>query len=123
MWRRYKGKVVGVKVDGDPNIPPTRWWNGLLLSHFVWNKMVVVFSAQLNDDVESVLAGYRVGYITHNGKQRIQTAPINNNYFKMFLRHEPCTFFALDKDDNEIKLQIVAVTTRNDDRYIFHPLL
>ena len=109
MWYRYREKVQGTAVFGDPMVPATKWWNHLVLLFFRW-KTVVVFEVGL----AAAKAGYRVGYLPVNGKAMIKDAGNFDQRFRMRIGRETCTFFAIAADGAEVPIRIVVRTTIDD---------
>jgi hypothetical protein len=122
MWKRYHGNVTGIKVEGDPNVPPTTRWNHLYLLLFVWKKVAVLCVIE-KCDFESTEEGYCVGYITRDGHKYIQTRRVKHGSFKMRLGYEGCTFFAIDHTGREIRLELTTITHIDNPRYVELPLL
>jgi hypothetical protein len=99
IWPVYMGSAVGILVEGDPTVPPTTWWNHLILRWFVW-KQVVVFKAD-------AFRTYRVGYRPQSGKSRISSLTIDVLGFAVRIGNEDCTFFAEAINGDEIPLTVV----------------
>ena len=114
-WKTFSGQVTGVKVDGDPTVPATRWYNHLWLLAFGWKKVAVF-------DIANAGPGARVGYRPFTGEAMLCTVPLENEMFRVRIGHEACTFFVVDKDDKEVPIHLVKVTTK-DDPLFQHPLI
>ena len=103
-WKEFKGSVKGVKVDGDSTMPATKWYNWAFLAWFRWNKVAVLRVP------ESAKDGFRVGYVPVMGKAMFDTNIKTGSTFSMKEGREPCTFFALDLNGNEIPIELVIET-------------
>ena len=117
MWTKYDTRihsVTGVEVQGDRNVPPTRWWNHLWLLWFGW-KTVVLF------EVPQAIAeaGYQIGYWPSAGQPRINTTIYHHRFFQMRIGYENCRFFCMS-GGKEIHFIVVE---RNDTRIKDIPLL
>lgn len=104
-WKVFDGAVRGTRVDGDPTVAPTRWWNHLYLLMFCWKK-IAVFQVMPGDDDK----GYYIGYVPMSGRAMISTELTHTGTFSVKEGFEPCTFFALDRDGREIPLELVLET-------------
>jgi hypothetical protein len=104
MWMKYSVRVEGIRLAGDPEVPPTTWWNHLFLLLFVWNRVSVL---QVPFGVEE----YRVGYIDHRGRVMYNTTHITSRFFAVRHGYEPCRFFAITNDGTELPLTLQARTT------------
>jgi hypothetical protein len=112
MWNRYREKVQGAAVLGDPRVPSTRWWNHLVLLFLYW-KTVIVF------EVEAATAkeGYHVGYLPRSGRAMVKDTINHDQRFRMRIGREACTFFAIATDGTEIPIKIRSRTTMDDPVY------
>lgn len=104
MWKRYAGRVIGIHLAGDPNVPPTRWWNHWFLVHFVWKQVSIL-------EVPEEVDVYRIGFIDTFGGTMYNTRPMFKRRFAVRHGHEPCSFFAVTKDGTEIPLTLVKRLT------------
>lgn len=96
----YKGH----RIEGDPNMPKTRWWNRYFLRKLVWKKLVVF----------KVPEGsiYTVGYRDFLGElQIIEWRPLDDPFFAVLVGHEDSVFIALGIDGKEIQLSVKEITT------------
>lgn len=115
-WKKFEGNVVGTRVEGDPSVPPTRWYNHLWLLMFGWKK-VAVFMAM------NASAPARVGFRPFRGDAMLREEPLDRGTFRVRIGHEACTFFVVGDDGKEIPLELLKVTTRDDPGYDKVPLL
>ncbi|KAA0205545.1 hypothetical protein EDM68_05390 [Candidatus Uhrbacteria bacterium] len=104
MWKHYTGRVTGMRLDGDPKVPATRWWNHLYLLLFVWREITIL-------EVPEGAAPFRVGYKDDFGRAKCRTRPVYSRRFAVSHGHEPCTFFAVLYDGTEVPLRIVERTS------------
>jgi hypothetical protein len=110
MWKEYKGaSITGTLVQGDPESPPTRWYNHLYLVLFGW-KVTVCFQVSEYDAKH----GYHVGYVPFNGKAMAEVDTYFDRQFRMKIGHEDCTFFAINRHGKEIPLKIVHRITKEE---------
>ena len=102
-WK-YSGRVDGLLLAGDKNVPPTKWWNHAWLRFRVW-KMVSVLCVPIG------VQAYRVGYIQESGEpmygKRVLTVP----WFAVRHRYEDRKFFAVDLEGTELPLEVSRRTT------------
>ncbi len=103
MWRSFSGKVRGIRLAGDPTVPPTRWWNHLYLLHFVWKETSIL-------EVIDMDQPFYVGYIDSNGKTMYK-AKLLDGRFSVLHGHEACRFFAVRPDGTELDVNVVTRTT------------
>jgi len=103
-WKYCRYKVKGIRVIGDPSVPPTRWWNHLYLRLFVW-KQVSIFRVPEGSRL------YVVGYRPQNGLALMTTDYYGDSLFAVRSGREDCTFFAIGSDGAELKLTLVKQTT------------
>jgi hypothetical protein len=104
MWKSYTGRIEGIILQGDPKVPPTRWWNHLWLVLFVWNEVTIL-------EVPPDAPPYRVGYAPYAGGQMYQTRLLHKPRFAVRHGHENCRFFAVTADGTELPLKIATRTT------------
>lgn len=104
MWRVYDGKVEGIRLEGDPKVPATRWWNHLYLLFFVWKEITILTAPR-------GAAPFRVGYIDAFGGKKCRAHPVYSREFAVRHGRESCTFFAVLHDGTEVPLGIVERTT------------
>lgn len=104
-WNVFDGRVRGTMVDGDNTVSPTRWWNWAYYAWFGWKK-VAVFRVPTGIEQD----GYFIGYVPQKGAARVSTQPCFSETFSVKEGHEPCTFFALDRDGREVPLELVLET-------------
>jgi hypothetical protein len=103
FWRKYSGRVYGLELKGDPEMPPTRWWNAWFLRLCVWKEATIL---EVPDGVDA----YRVGFIPQGGQaeyhRKIRDAP------RFAVKHgrEDCRFFAVMLDGTELPLKISCRT-------------
>ena len=117
MWKRYRGKIRSLCVEGDKTAPPTTWWNHLYLALWGW-KVVTVFEVS----VEEAKLGYRIGYLPFDGKAMIEERINHDRRFRVKNGNEACTFFAIAPDGIEVALTMVARSVKNDATYEHAPL-
>lgn len=117
MWKKYHSEILGTAIEGDRTSPPTRWWNHIFLVLWGW-KTVTVFGVS----EEAVRIGYRVGYRPLCGQSMVEDRISHEPTFRMRVGHEACTFFAVTADGQEIPLQTVGRTVKNDPNYKNAPL-
>lgn len=103
--------MTGAHVEGDKNVPATKWWNHLWLVLAGWKTMVVF---QVMDEAKAE-AGYRVGYKDKFGRCKVCHVVSNSRKFKMLIGHEGCTFFAVDLDGNELPILALERLPRDSD--------
>ncbi len=112
-WNVFSGKVTGVRIEGDTNASPTRWWNHIYLALWGWKKCAAL---KLKDPALAE-TGYRVGYISFSGEAHI-CSKIQTSYgVRMKVGHENVTFFAVDRNNTEIPLLLHAVAPIDDKDY------
>ena len=110
-WKVYNvRKILGTFVSGDPSVPPTRWWSHLFLLLFWW-KMKTIFFAR-------TLCEYRVGYIPQDGKPRLRAKPVGVKMFAVRNGREDRTFFAVNKNGEEVKLDLITQTKEKTPKYL-----
>lgn len=117
MWKRYRGKIRSLCVEGDKTAPPTTWWNHLYLALWGW-KVVTVFEVS----VEEAKLGYRIGYLPVNGKAMIESRVNHDRRFRVKNGHEACTFFAIALDGTGVALKMIARSVKDDTTYENAPL-
>ena len=76
--------IAGLFVEGDPNVPPTRWWNHLYLLFWGW-ETVVVFQVDRSKDGS---LPYRVGFRDSWGKTMLYAIPRYYPCFVARIGHE-----------------------------------
>lgn len=102
--------VVGTLVAGDPEAPPTRWWNHWYLLFRGW-KTIVTFGV----NVESVDNWpYRVGYKDFNGNVMLCDHEHSAPRFTALIGREGCRFFALNEDGHEVPLRLLQRKPRKN---------
>jgi len=121
-WKKFDGKAVGVKVEGDSNVRPTTFVNRPYMQWFGW-KTVAVFRVS----AEIAKAGYRWGYIpTANGLAigvpMLSVEVFHDKVFRVRVGREDCTFFAVDADGKEVGLVFVEKTTKKNGFFAETPL-
>lgn len=104
MWREYPGRVEGLLLAGDKNVPPTKWWNHLWLIHRVWKTVSVLV-------VPVEVKAYRVGYIPESGVAMFSTKVLNVPWFAVRHGYEDCRFFAVDLEGTELPIDVSRRTT------------
>lgn len=114
-WNTFDGAVTGLKIEGDPSVPATKWYNHPYLAMWGW-KTVAVFEAQTDGE-------YFYGYKPFEGDSQVSSTPMTSKRFKMKVGHEACTFFTVDKDGKEVALTLIERTTVDDKAYADVPQL
>ncbi|OGL66783.1 hypothetical protein A2856_03390 [Candidatus Uhrbacteria bacterium RIFCSPHIGHO2_01_FULL_63_20] len=124
-WKKFDGSVTGTKVDGDPSVPATKWYNIWWLWLFGWKKVVV-----LKVDAELVLKPggalmdpLYFGYQNIWGKAEVNDTPLTDITFLARRGREKCIFFVVDGDGKEVPLRVVTLTTKNDPLFKKFPLI
>ncbi|HVM90356.1 MAG TPA: hypothetical protein VMU11_00470 [Verrucomicrobiae bacterium] len=100
-WRTYSGRVDGLPLKGDPEMPPTTWWNAWFLRAFVWKQATILM-------VPPEVKEYRVGFIPGNGIAEYNTNIIRAPRFAVKHGREDCRFFAVMLDGTELPLKIAC---------------
>lgn len=101
QWERVNVEGVrGVRVEGDPDMPATTWWNVGFLDHFVW-KTVVVFEVPKRTKI------YSAGFLLPTGESYVYQQKNSGQYFSQKVGREPVKFFALGPDGKEIPIRLV----------------
>lgn len=104
MWQTYLGRVEGLLLGGDKNVPPTKWWNHIWLILHVW-KTVSVLAVPIE------VKAFRVGYIPESGVAKYNTKVLTVPWFAVRHGHEDCRFFAIDLKGTELPLEVSRRTT------------
>ncbi|OGN16737.1 MAG: hypothetical protein A3C88_00005 [Candidatus Yanofskybacteria bacterium RIFCSPHIGHO2_02_FULL_50_12] len=106
-WKPYEGilKPRGIREEGDPRVPKTRWWNHWYLVWRGW-KVVVLFRVP----EEWTRRGYFIGFIPFQGPPQYLDQRIHDEEFAVKIGRESCTFFAIGYDDGEIVPDEVPLT-------------
>lgn len=112
-WKKFNYKVSGVKVNGDPTMPATHWWNIIFLL-FYWKK-VAIFQVKSADTPTP----YMVGFKAANGNQKICTKILTAPKFGVKIGKEGCTFFAIETSgdkffEGEIPIKLVRITIKKN---------
>ncbi len=117
-WQKFNPTTPpkGVIVKGDPDAPPTRWYNHLWLVLFGW-KTQALFVVHTDDKP------FRIGFRNHKGDQYLNSTVFSGRRlhevtflpdgtpkfhwpaFRAKIGHEACTFFAIGLDGKEIKIE------------------
>jgi len=124
MWIRFKGKVTGLRVEGDKSVPRT--WSILIkpfLIKWFWKKVVVLeFPGP---------TGFRIGYKDVWGDTRFSEQDVGGR-IRMLVGHEDVIFFGLmalpvygsaETENTSFVPKLVVVTTKDDPQYADIPLL
>jgi hypothetical protein len=104
MWKKYSGRITGIRLTGDSKVPRTRWWNHLYLLLFVWDEITVL-------QVPDGAMPYRVGYVDGFGDAKCNTRLYLTRRFAVRHGRESCLFFAVMPDGTEIPLTVIKRAT------------
>ena len=118
-------RCAGILVRGDKRVAPTNLFNWRFMVHQGGWKMMAVFRLA---NLAEATKGYRIGYRPSNseqwivGKERVLPELRTSEFFRMRIGHEDCTFYAVDREGNELGLVPVIVTNIDNPSYRTMPL-
>lgn len=108
-WKQYYGHAEGIKINGDPTVPMTTWFNLIWLKYFRWNKVSI-----LRIPADKAQMGYRIGYRPFKGPAKIKIQALFDDLVAILNGHEDCTFFAEDMNGEEIELVLESQVMKSD---------
>ncbi|MFA5129638.1 MAG: hypothetical protein WC477_01815 [Patescibacteria group bacterium] len=101
-WKKMKSETIqGVPIQGDPNVPRTRWWNAWILRQFFWKK-IVIFQIRERNFSGEYHVGFRVGK-----RMEYRIKPLTSRLFGMRLGRENVTIFALRSFDGQPREEVM----------------
>jgi hypothetical protein len=90
--------VEGIRLEGDPTVPVTTWFNHLYLLLFRWKEVTIL-------EVPPGVKSYRVGYIDEFGGAKYNTSLLASRRFAVRHGREACRFFAILPDGDRAPAQ------------------
>ncbi|MCX6785629.1 MAG: hypothetical protein NTZ18_02115 [Candidatus Komeilibacteria bacterium] len=92
-------KIKGMVIEGDREVPPTKWYNILWMLLFGW-KTVAVLSAQSEEEE------WYIGFEDFHGNWMLCQTPILDNNIAVKIGRESCRFFAISGPKPELMQEL-----------------
>ncbi len=105
--KRHFDSSQTVLVNGNPKSKAARSGMSLFWQiNFGWRWLAILEPA-------GGAGPKRIGFVDGNGKRHICTVETRRHrYFGMMVGGEPCTFFALDEDGEQVPLRLVKIASK-----------